>query len=178
MLSLQQMAGQTFTWEQPKRSKRHFELRIGDTTLATLRWEKAFRSRAIAETADGASWSFERKGWGTQVLVSVGTEASAVYKRSGWGGKGRLALPNGRTWVWTRPRFWGSTWAWVSESGETLMSLKQKSGLFKITGQADVAPEAAALPETPLLILLGWYLMVIMAEDAATSAAVTAAVVS
>lgn len=177
MLSLQQMAGHTLAWEQPKRSRRQFELRAGDTTLATLRWEKALRSQAIAETADGASWSFERKGWGTSVLVSVGGE-DMLFKRSGWGGKGHLTLPNSRTWEWKHQNFWGTTWSWVSASGETLMILKQHSGLFKTNGQVEIMPGAAMLPETPLLVLLGWYLMVIMADDAATSAAVTAAVIS
>jgi hypothetical protein len=178
MLSFQQIAGQTLTWEQPKRSARHFELRVGDAALATLRWEKAFRSQAIAETADGASWSFERKGWGTSVLVSGGEAPGVLFQRSGWGGKGRLTLPDGRSWLWTRPRFWGTTWAWVSESGETLISLKQQPGFFKMGGQVEVAPGAVLLPETPLLVLLGWYLMVIAADDAASSAAVTAVVVS
>jgi hypothetical protein len=47
-------------------------------------------------------------------------------------------------------------------------------GIFKQGGHARVAESAATLPETPVMLLLIWYLRVLMNEDA-TAAAVIAA---
>lgn len=179
MLTFQQMAGQPLTWEQPKRAAHRYELRAGDTTLATLRWESAFHARAIAQTADGAAWSFERKGFGgSSVLVSSSFSTGATFKRFGWGSNGQLTLPDGRAWRWEQQGHWGTSWAWLGTDGQPLVKLQQQAGFFKMTGLVQIAPGAESLPELPLLVLLGWYLMVIMADDAATSAAVTAVVIS
>jgi hypothetical protein len=57
------------------------------------------------------------------------------------------------------------------------MQFKSHAGLLRMEGQLDIAADAVALSELPLLVVLGWYLLILFARDAAT-AGTTAAVVA
>jgi len=48
----------------------------------------------------------------------------------------------------------------------------------KANGAVEIQPGAAGLPDTPLLVLLGWYLILLHAEDANAAAGSSAAAVA
>ena len=52
---------------------------------------------------------------------------------------------------------------------------KGRHGIVKAKGAVDVQPGAAALPDVPMLVLLGWYLILLHAEDATAATSVAAA---
>lgn len=58
-----------------------------------------------------------------------------------------------------------------------LVHFKSQAGLMKMEGQVDIEPAASALAELPLLAVLGWYLLILFARDAAAAGS-TAAVVA
>jgi hypothetical protein len=72
---------------------------------------------------------------------------------------------------------WQSEWLW-QDNEKPLIRFKGRHGLIKARGAVEIQPEAVALPDLAMLVLLGWYLILLHAEDsaAASSAASVAAV--
>jgi hypothetical protein len=72
--------------------------------------------------------------------------------------------------------FWQSEWVW-QENDQPLMLFKGRHGIAKAKGAVEIQPGAAGRPDTPLLVLLGWYLILLHADDtaAATAGATVAA---
>jgi hypothetical protein len=69
----------------------------------------------------------------------------------------------------------------AAQDGTPLLALKQGSregklsDMFKTQSLVQIHPEARAVPELALLILVGWYLMILRQDDAAAGAAAAAA---
>jgi hypothetical protein len=178
MRSIREVAEQTLRWTQPSALAREYELRAGDETLATLRWQKAFGSLALAESADG-EWTFKRSGFlSPRVTVRApGSETELAVFRPGWRGEGALRLSDGRGYQWANTSFWRSEWAFADEAGEPLVRFKTEFepttgfAFFKQAAEVTFEHRGHSLADLSLLTLLGWYLMVLMAEDAAGAAA-------
>ena len=173
------IAGQdarTLTWAHPHPFQSQYELRAGDDLLATLRWRSAFGSLADAEAADG-HWTFKRVGFlkpSISVRIAGADEDLAAF-RVHWDGAGELVLGDGRRYEWRPANFWHTQWAWTDAAGAPLLHFRPAH----LVRQADVevSPAALAVPDLSLLSLLGWYLMVLRADEAAASVAVMPAVV-
>jgi hypothetical protein len=69
--------------------------------------------------------------------------------------------------------FWGTEWAFETEEGSVAVVLSGPRGGFKQSGEVRVAESAARSPETPLLLLLIWYLRVLMSDDAVVATLIT-----
>jgi hypothetical protein len=184
MEALSTAVGMRLHWVQPKTFERWFELRAGDSLYATLRFEKAFGTLATAESADGV-WTFKRVGFlNPRVTVrKVGAEANlAIYQPKFWG-DGLLEFPDGRVFHWRSTNFWGTQWGFADWDGNSLFALKpgvdkpKLSDLFKTQALVEVEAQGHALAELPLLVLLGWYLMILHQDDAAAATAATTAAV-
>jgi hypothetical protein len=171
------VAGQELLWIQPAARKREHELRAGDDVVATLRFQRG--SLADAE-ADGRHWTFKREGfWQPRVTVRVpGSDTDIAVFRPRWTGGGQLELPDGRIIGFTSANFWQSQWVW-QDKDRPLLLFKGRHGIIKADGAVEIQPGAAALPDVPLLVLLGWYLILLHADDAAAaSTGATVAVIS
>jgi hypothetical protein len=183
MQKLSTVIGRQIHWIQPKALERRFELRAEDDLVATLRFETAFGTLATAQAA-GASWTFKRVGFlNPRVTVrEAGTELDlAIYQPKFWG-DGWLVFPGGRVFHWKSTNFWGTQWGFADSYEDLLFALKpgvdkpKLSNLFKTQALVEVESQAYALPELSLLVLLGWYLVILHQDDvAAASAATTAA---
>jgi hypothetical protein len=180
---ISETAGQELLWIQPAARKRDHELRAGDDVVATLHFQRG--SLADAEAA-GAHWTFKRQGfWHPRVTVrTAGSDADLAVFHPRWVGGGALEFPDGRAVRLSSANFWQSEWVW-QDNEKPLIWFKGRRGLVKVRGAVEIQPEAVALPDLPLLILLGWYLILLHAEDsaaasllAAASSASTVAVVS
>jgi hypothetical protein len=152
--------------------------------VATLRWQKAFGTLATAESPAG-SWTFKRSGfWRPQVTARlVGSDNDHGIFEPTWTGSGTLTIVGGPTFRWQGTNFWQTRWAWQTPAGAPLVQFSNQQGFVRREGQVGVEPGALTLPELDLLIALGWYLLVLHANDSAastagTTAATTAAVVS
>ena len=68
--------------------------------------------------------------------------------------------------------FWHSQWDWIDAQNQPLVHFKSHQGLLKVEGEVTVEAGAMKSPDLPLLVVLGWYLLVLFARDAAESSVV------
>ncbi len=177
MRPLSEVAGEELLWVQPAARKRVHELRASDEVVATLSFQRGSLADAIA--ADG-HWTFKRQGfWHPRVTARVaGSETDLAQFRPHWMGGGTLESPDGRTTRLTSANLWQTEWVW-QESDLALIRFKGRHGMLKANGSVAIVPEALSRPDLALLVLLGWYLILLYAEDAAAaSAGATVAVVA
>jgi len=170
-------AGEELIWGQPKALKRTHELRAGDEVIATLTFQRG--SLAEAEAADG-HWTFKRQGfWQPRVSVRLaGSDADIAIFSPRWTGGGTLEPLGGKPIRFSSGNFWQTQWVW-QETEEPLIRFKGRQGIMRASGQVEVNPDATGRPDLSLLVLLGWYLILLHAEDsAAASSAATVAVVA
>jgi hypothetical protein len=162
------MAGDELLWIQPVARTREHELRAGDDVLASLRFQRG--SLADAEAADH-HWTFKRQGfWQPRVTVRVaGSDADVAIFRPHWAGGGILEFADGRTVRLSSANFWQSEWIW-QEKDQPLILFKGRHGIVKARGAVEIQPGAAGGPDAALLVLLGWYLILLHAEDANAAA--------
>jgi hypothetical protein len=177
MRSIDQVTSRDLVWVRPSSKARAYELRAQEDVIATLRWQKGTLAEATA--ADGDHWTFKRAGfWHPRVTVrAAGSEVDLAVFRASWTGSGVLELPPGRAFHWSAVNFWRSRWAWHDADGQPLALFKSSGhGRTPAMGRVEIAPAAAAIPELTLLLLLGWYLMVLRIQDESDSTGAIVAV--
>jgi hypothetical protein len=162
-------------WSQPKAMRREYQLSNGDELVGWLRFEKFSGSLATAEVAS-QNWTFKREGF-LHPRVTVRAQNSevnlAVFHPS-WSGGGVVEFPDGRQIRWRHASFWRSEWAFVQGEDRQLLLFKQHEGFLKISARLECDPANAAGLGLPLLAALGWYLMLLTAQDSAAAASVAA----
>lgn len=154
---------------------RSYELARDDQLIATLRFEKLSGSLAVGEFGPDR-WTFKRIGF-LSPKVSIrkaGSDAGIPIFTPSWTGAGWIAFDTGRRYHLRATNFWATEWAFESEDGTQVVALAGPRGVFKQGGHAWAAESAAGLPETPVLLLLIWYLRVLMNEDASAAAVMVA----
>ena len=177
MRPIAETAGEELLWIQPAARRRDHELHAGDDVVATLRFQRG--SLADAE-AEGEHWTFKRQGfWQPRVTVRApGSDADLAVFRPRWAGGGTLEFADGRTAQLRSANFWQSEWVW-QEKDQPLVLFKGRHGFVKARGAVEIQTGAVAREDTPLLLLLGWYLILLHADDtAAASAGATVAATS
>jgi len=162
-------------WRQPDSRHRRYELAANSQLIATLRFEKLGGTLATGECGPNR-WTFKRTGFlspKVSIRVAGSDNAIAMFAPS-WTGSGWLAFDSGRRYHLRATNFWATEWAFESEDGTRVIALFGPHGVFKQGGHAHVAESALSLPETPVLLLLIWYLRVLMNEDASAAAVIAA----
>lgn len=155
-------------WAQPKAMSRAYELRSADSLVGYLRFEKSCGSLASAEVAS-QKWTFKRTGFlAPSVTVrSANLEGDIAVFRPQWGSGGTLHFADGHHAQWRCTNFWGSQWAFVGSNNQIIVRFTHHEGFFKASADLEFEHSSAALPDFPLLVALGWYLMILAADDAA-----------
>jgi len=174
MRPLAEVAGEELLWTQPSARKREHELHAGDDVVATLAFQRGSLANAAAAKGE---WTFKRHGfWHPRVTARIaGSETDLVVFRPHWSGGGQLDFADGQTLRFASANFWQSQWVWLEDRDKPLIRFKGRHGLVKANGAVEISPEAVHRPDIALLVLVGWYLILLYAEDAA--AASTAAIV-
>lgn len=167
MLPISEVADRELLWIQPAARRREHELRAGDDVVTTLRFQRG--SLADAE-AEGHHWTFKRQGfWQPRVTVRVpGSDTDIAVFRPHWAGGGTLDFADGGSVRLSSANFWQSEWVW-QEKEHPLILFKGRHGIVKAKGAVEIQPGAAGRPDTPLLVLLGWYLILLHADDSAAA---------
>jgi len=169
-------------WRQPKALQRTFELRDDDRLFGTLCFVKPFGSLAVASLAAG-DWTFKRVGFfRPRVTVRRRDQETdlAVYEPKGWRADGELQFTAGRSYGWRAANFWATKFNFVDGAGRSLVTFKpgaedsKWSDIFKFQALVEIDPSASRLEDLPLLVALGWYLMILHHEDSASAGAVVA----
>ena len=174
MRTISEVANQELIWVQPARTKQTFELRAGEEVVANLRWQRS--SLASGDTAD-QRWTFKREGfWHPRITVRLpDSDTNAAVFHPSWAGGGTLELPpGGRVLRFGAANFWHSQWQWLDTDGKPLVHFKSNQGFVKTEGRVEVQPDAIGHSDLPLLAVLGWYLLVLFARDAAAQASAAA----
>lgn len=175
MRRIEDLTGNTLNWVQPRPMSRQFELRQDGDVLANLRFETSLGSLARAETAD-AAYTFKRIGYfrpGVTIRLVGSTQDLGSFQPD-WGTGGLIALASGAKYTFHCANFRGARWSMLDETGECVLEFVLKS--FVKTG-AQVT-FGRSCEDAPLLALFGGYLMVLMADDAATTQKASIAAVS
>jgi hypothetical protein len=156
-----------FEWLQLESRPRVYRLARNEDELATLKFEKCSGSLATAKFGL-KEWTFKRTGFlSPKVSIrEVGSETDLAIFSPSWSGGGSLTFLSGQRYRLRQTNFWGTEWAFETEDGSPAVVLSGPHGGFKQSGEIRVAQSAASTPETPLLILLIWYLRVLMSDDA------------
>ena len=169
-------------WVQPRASQNRFDLRSGEDLYAELEFPKWYGSLAIATSAE-ERWTFKRVGFfNPRVTVrSEGSETDLAVFRPKWtGSEGTTQLANGAAYTWKTANFWATEYTWLNSAGEPLILYKQGveaswlADLFKTQARVEIQPAAQGLPELALLVILGWYLIILKQQDDASVVATTA----
>jgi hypothetical protein len=167
-------------WCQPKALERTFELRDDNRLFGTLSFVKVFGSLAVASLAAG-DWTFKRVGFlRPRVTVRRRDQETdlAVYQPKGWGSEGELQFAAGRSYGWKPANFWATKYNFVDGAGKTLITFRPGaedsmwSDIFKFQALVEIDPSASRLEDLPLLVSLGWYLMILHHEESASAGAV------
>jgi hypothetical protein len=156
---------------------RRFELRAGDDRLASLDFAGPSGSRATAQAGED-TWLFQQVGfWKPRVNVQEAGDPDILASyRPGWfGSHGTLELRSGRRLLW-RYAGWCLTQGQFEDlSGRPLVVFSsdndgtEDQDLVGIEALMQIKPNDLALAELSLLVILGWYLLVLKRDDPAYS---------
>src|SRR5690242_15540883 len=114
-IPLNQLIGQPLTWIPTATFKTRYSLVTADNmTLATLDMS-SWRSKATAEIPEGSLF-IRAEGWsGRKVAIHAFENGPLIARYEGkWTGtSGKLSLPDGREFQWSKTSFWGTQKAWI-----------------------------------------------------------------
>ena len=184
MRPIAELATHALAFTQPQAMVRRFELRAGGELVGDLEFRSSFGSLALARTAE-STWTFKRVGFFSPRATARpdGSERDLVVYTPRWSGReGEVALEGGERFRFATANFWGTRFALGDAAGRAFATFGPEpeahrfSDLFRTQAVVAVDPAASARPDLGLLLLFGWYLVVLHHEDATGAAvAVTAA---
>ena len=174
--SFSYLIGQELTWVPTAAFKARYDLISPDNTpIATLDMSN-WTSKANAFVPEGTLFMHKESWSGLKIAISLGEQGPliATYQRKWTGTSGELLFPDGRAFKWGKANFWGTQKAWTDPTNMTVYIQFSNSG-FTRKSTVLINPQAEAIPELSLLLVLGLYNIVIEKRDSA--AASTAATV-
>lgn len=183
MKSFKEAGKEHLSWMQPKTTQQLFELRLKDKLFGTLIFPKSVGSLANAETSEG-KWTFKRVGFfSTRITVRKNGEENdiAAFKPNLMATTGVLEFSNGKKYQWHAANFWDTKFEFKNAEGETVVTFR--SGVddpkfkdwFKTQARVEIAENNNNLTELSIIILLGWYLIIVLQMDSSAGAVVAAA---
>ena len=165
-------------WVQPRATRRNFILRSGKRIFGQLDFRSAFDSLADAISANEA-WTLKRVGFfSPHVTVRrAGSKIDLASCHPNWTGtESKLQFSSGEVYLWKVANFWATRYSLSNGDGIELVTYRSGSdekkinNLFKNQAQAHIALEAWQVVELPLIVLLGWYLVLMQQDDSAAVA--------
>jgi hypothetical protein len=152
----------TLRWLRTEESPLEFTLSAGDSPVARIRWFQAGGSLARAETASG-EWTLKRGGFLNPHIT--------VRKPGGGENLARLTvhlsyhaieLADGVTYRFHRAGVLVPAWKVTTDAGREVLHIEPvREGRKLVAGAVLVAPTAVDLPELLLLVVVGWYFIVL-----------------
>lgn len=170
MLTLTELADRRLVWVMEGGDPNWIcTLRADAETVGSLRFET--RHRAIGEV-DGRTWVLAVRGQvlrGEIAVTEIGSAEPAAIFTQKWTGGGLVTFPNGVQYCWNPSYIWSTTYCF--RRGSKAASVCVAHGQVSKNGLAvQICPGAAAMPETPVLVLLSGFLEVLHLEKLANLA--------
>lgn len=166
--SIRALAGRTALWRQPSQLRQDYELVADGDPVASLRWKKAGGTTALARSPDGA-WSFKTAGYlnpRVTIRLSNSDYDFATFRPRSTGEGTLIALADQR-FEWRCVNTWQQIWAFHDHNGDRLLQIRPEGVHPRVSALVEFDSAAASYSETGYLAVLGWYLLVLMADDAA-----------
>jgi len=161
------LANSKLTWSYPGADGHEFVLRADGAEIGRLRFTGDADVRSAAEL-EGQRWTFVRTA-ARCPRISIYAEGSetptAQFMPCMTGGT--VSFAGGRRYCWTRAHLWSTCWCFRCEEHKSSVCVSQEAGPLAGGGQVTVCASAASLAETPVLVLLAWYLRVLEFEKLA-----------
>lgn len=154
-------------WVRQESSTQAFSLQADGAELAKLNWEKTSGSLATGGAA-GQSWTFKRIGFFSPFIsVRSAVDGQEVARLAvNMSGIGSVQFTDGERYEWVS-NFWRAEWHWRTPSGALLAAFRRDFSIDEKAGVVEIPKEHLSTIHLPLLVILGWYLIVLMAEDSA-----------
>ena len=175
-------------WTQPKALTRSYELHANapgsDVIVALLSFEHPFGSLACGQTTTGW-WTFKRVGFfkpAVTVRARGREENVAVYHPRWSGTEGEISTGHG-TYTFKTANFWGTRYEILDAGGNLLITYRSGcpdaslSDFFKSQSTVTLTDAGRDEQLIDLLVVVGWYLIVLNREDTAAIAATSGVVV-
>ena len=151
-------------WERNGTFARDYTLR-GEGDMGTLRFPKLLSSKAEGSIG-GRSYAMTRKGiFRPVVTVVLSPFDQEVATMNLKGGGGTLELIDGRRFTLVRDGMFKLSWSFRDERGAELVSFKVPAFKLRV-GEVTVSPAVAGDKQLPLLLLMGWYAIVPLLDQA------------
>ncbi len=163
------------SWLHPQDNDRTFVLQSEGRPIGRLRFEDEPGARSSAEL-HGRRWTFERTGaYRHCILVrAADSEAPVAEFTPLLAGGGVLVFADGRKFHWTREHIWSARWCFRSGRQKSAVCVSQEVGAVMSGGKVAVCSGAQEREETPVLILLAWYLRILETVELSESVPVFA----
>ncbi len=162
MKSFDDAKSKTLEWEQS--GKLASRLVDDGEVAATLTWARGWGSLAIGKSGDSER-TFERLGFlrPRETVREAGSEPNLAVLSINWAGEVAVVFSDGETFQFKRSGFRHPEWAMLDSRGVGVFLPRPDSSWRK---KADVEIRGALVPSrrTPLLAILGWY-VIILASD-------------
>ncbi len=170
MPALSQLGNHQLDWIAPEPQGGAFVLRAAGETIGRLQFH-AEEGRSATGELDGRRLVFESAG-PHHPNVTIRDEASrdivATFSPS-WTGGGFVSFSTGERYRWNRADLLSGCWCFHREGSKKSVCVSQKAGPLNSGGNVKVCAGAVSHPESPILVLLGWYLRVLAFERLAES---------
>jgi hypothetical protein len=154
-------------WRYPQTAGSPYELSTATGTRGWLRFDERPGALSVGEL-DGRRWTFQHTGGShPRVAIGHGDASAPVAEYVPWlTGGGVVSFAGGPSYCWNRSKIWSPTWCFrrQGESRGCSICVSQRAGPLRDGATVKVCGEAALLPETPILVLLAWYLRVMAFE--------------
>ncbi len=149
-----------------------YSLLSGDRPLVDLRWERPTGSLATARSS-GGTWSLKRGGFlGPHVTIRTSPDGTDLARLEVHLRQGVLDVLGGRSYRLRRAGLLVPAWQVTDATGRRLAHIEPVRVDSRLEGgSVEVAPEARGLADLPLLLVVGWYFIVLAwFEDEALAA--------
>jgi hypothetical protein len=166
MLPILEAAARGLHWTQSV-SGLHGELHAGDDLVGRLERHSIFGTLATGESADGC-WTFKRVGF-LQTRATIrqcnGDTDIGAFRDNTWNSGGTLELDSGASFRVTT-NFWTTRLEFLLDDDTPFVAF-ELSGILKRSANVVIHPSATSHRDTPLVVLFGWYLAVMLDGDGA-----------
>ncbi len=160
--------GEELNWIHPEVGKQEYELRSGGELVADLKWQPAPQETIAIGKAAAGMWTFKQLGFlNPHVIVQDASSKKQIARFDAtWSGGGLVELFDGRHFRWSS-NLWRAEWGWIDSSGDEIVKFKRSFEVIeKNEGYVQIDQGGADSPHTPVLVLLGWYLIILLARTA------------
>jgi hypothetical protein len=160
-MTMSGLAAGELQWEYPKTPDDPYLLRDGTSEVARLWFAEEPWEKSHAELS-GSRWSLvHTAGRHMRIAICRGDpeEEVAVFERGLAGGV--VTFAGGTKYRWRKRGLRPGRWCFRREGDRSSVCVSQLAGPLARGARVTVCPGAAAQPETPVLVLLAWYLRIL-----------------